>query len=112
LLAELKFRVAQLEGGPSLFVAETGHRRLTVRRRRRLVQIQETLAAATALVFNGEGLRGGRRAHCREKISRRNKCGRGGAELHLAASMISFCVHDVRAAEYGLLGCDYAINGV
>src|SRR5262249_245802 len=91
LLPELDFRFAWLEGGSSVFGAEAGHWRLTVRRRRRLVQIQETLAAATALVFNGEGLRGGRCIHCREKCSHSDKCGRGGAELHLAASIIRLC---------------------
>src|SRR5262249_48664222 len=65
LLAELESCVALFERGLSVVIAETGHRRLTVRRSCRLVQIQEALTtAATTLIFNREGLRGGHRIHC------------------------------------------------
>ena len=61
---ELEGCVALFERGLSVFVAEAGHRCLTVRRRCWLVQVQEALAtAATTLVFNREGLRSGHRIH-------------------------------------------------
>src|SRR5262249_11400742 len=83
LLTELESRVALLERGLSVIVTEARYGRLAVRRRRRLIQIQEALATGgTTLVFNGEGLRGRHNVKRGEKGGGSYKGPDGCVEFH------------------------------